>query len=253
MKKVFYILPLFLFACAEKELKTKKDYIRLYPFFKNAVINESSKTVSLHNFDQTREGLEYLLNSDGSLSESRMWKNGKLNGLVISYSNNGKLKKLRNYMNDTLCGDYFVLDTLTGAIIEYREIIKSSSGGTVDNQFIEFKNKKIDTENSTFLVIRKQLDDVYKIVLFSRHKFPYYSIQYIESDSSVYNFKAIDEAEIIDLDKNRIFQGRFKDDKHKYVIGYFLNYRRPYVKEIKEDGYTEDEKIGLITYFKFKK
>ena len=251
MKKIFYILPFLLLACYKKELKVKEGYINLYPFFKNAVINKNSKTVSLHNFDQTREGLEYLLNVNGSLSESRMWKDGKLNGLVISYSNNGKLKKVRNYVDDTLCGNYFVLDSLKGEIIEYREIIKSSSGGTVDNQFIKFKNKKIDIENSTFLVIKKQLKDVYKIVLFSRHKFPYYSVQYIESCSSAYNFKAIDEAKVIDLGNDNIFQVKFKDNKHRCVMGYFLNYRYPYAKEIEEGEYEKGEKFGLITYFKF--
>lgn len=246
--KLFIIIPiLFLLSCVKEELNYKK----LYPFFDSIKINKSDKTISLNNFKSKKNGLEYLLNQQGNLIEVRNYQDGYLNGNVFSYSTNGKLKGIAEFKNDTMVGNYFLLDTLSGKLKQYRERL-NVNGSIIDNQIINYIDGNIDFKRSHFIRIKKRNEDEFEIQRSGYKGFPYLKIYLTEHDDDQLIFDKNKMTTEIISDDNQTINYKVQNKNYKYASGYLLSYRYPYEDEIKEKGYKQKEEIGVLTYFKIK-
>jgi len=151
MKKslIVFAFLLTMFACKEKD---NKDILNKYGIF-SKIDTLQDGTLSLNNFkgyNENNEGFEILLYSNKKLRNSRRWKNNKLIGTSMEFSQNGALKRITNYVNGEVFGANYVLDTITQAIKEYKEYWLID-GKSYFNQYIYFKSKdKIDYNVSFF-------------------------------------------------------------------------------------------------------
>lgn len=242
----FFLLLIFFSGC---ELTDYADIRAKYPFFENAEIK--AQLISLNNFNKNgkRRGMEYLLDKSGRLVRIQQWKDGKREGYQFLYTASQKLNYLVNFSNDTINGDYFVIDTISGKISEYREVL-SQRGVTVDNQIIRFVEGKVDMGNSSFIKIQAIGDGKYRIHFFAGNRLPFLAAYVHETDSvDVDHSRADGELEILSEDNQSILY-EVRNRHSKFVIGYLLNYRFPTESECIERGLSKDQKLGPLTYFK---
>lgn len=220
--KLFIYIGIFLGFVSCKNEKDK--YLKKYPFFKNVEIYDKTKTVSLNNFTShnNENGLEYLLNENGSLLEVRNWKNNTLNGYSYLYSPNGKINVIAHFVNDTMSGNYFELDTLTGNIEFWSDKVVDE-GIVVDENYIRFRNGIIDLTSSSFYQLKKLNDSVVVIGLPCKYPFPFTKVTVEETNNKEYKFSD-NETEIKSKD-NVHYYYKIKNRKTKYIVGKASYYR----------------------------
>ncbi|MFO0358790.1 MAG: hypothetical protein ACK50A_17680 [Sphingobacteriaceae bacterium] len=246
MKYFIPIWSIVLFCGCAKEDR----YLKMYPFFKNVSVHKEDGTVILNNFnsENPKEGLEYLIDTAGFLIEARFYKKNYLNGYTARYSRKGKISLLGYMSNDTLNGDYFVFDTLSSSIKQYREYL-NMNGQTTVNQIISFSNGKINYNASSFFRIKKIESELYRITLFSNFRNPFLAAYYCSSDVIEHDFYKDNYSDTIVGSNGNYIDLNVRDPK-KFVKGYFINYRLATAEEIKQ-GAIKDDKIGPVIYFKF--
>lgn len=206
----------------------QEKYFEKYPFFKNVEIYDKTKTVSLNNFTshKNENGLEYLLNENGSLLEVRNWKNNRLNGYSYLYSSNGKINVVAHFANDTMSGNYFELDTLNGNIKFWSQKV-IDEGNVVDEKYIWFKNGTIDLKSSSFYCLKKLNDSIVLISLPCKYPFPFTKVLIEETNDLNYTFNG-NEVEIKSRDSVHYYYN-ISNKNAKYVMG-MASYYRPYNK-----------------------
>lgn len=92
MKQInkFLLIPLLIVSC------NNKDHLEIYTYYKDGKVKTRKV---LHSADDT---LNYYLESyypDGTIFQKGQFKNGKTEGLVKEYYENGKLKTIASYIN----------------------------------------------------------------------------------------------------------------------------------------------------------
>jgi len=226
--KLYIYIALFLVLASCKNEKDK--YLEKYPFFKNVEIYKKTKNVSLNNFTSrnNENGLEYLLNENGSLLEVRNWKNNTLNGYSYLYSSNGKINIIAHFVNDTMSGNYFELDTLNGNIKFWSEKVVDE-GVIVDKNYKRFRNGTIDLTSSSFYQLKKLNDSLVIISLPCKYPFPLSKVLIAETNDKNYTFNG-NEVEI--KSRNNIhYYYKIRNKNTKYIIG-MASYYIPYNKNV---------------------
>ena len=249
ISSISLVALLFYFYKCEKSNK----YVHQYPFFTKEYEYKETKAISLNNFEsmQNKNGTEYLLSTSGKLFEIRNWKNNLLNGNLISISTNGNVKTLGNYINDTLCNYYYLLDSISKKILNYREKIKSNVGVS-DNQFIHFENGKINDSHSYYYKIKCLKDNNYRISILGKKDFPFLKIFVTEINENKFVYDDNIDGALIEL-KNSIFLDyKIKNMSSKYLSGKIFNYRYLTDQEIADQNLNKGETMASIMYFKFK-
>ena len=207
---------------------------------------------SLNNFKEGKKnGLEYVVDKSGRIIKIRQWNNDYKNGYIYCYANNDKLKQLAYFINDTINGNYFELDTVSGSIVEYRELV-NYNGTNIDNQIIHFKDGQIDWESSFFMKVKAVGEKNYELRIFGKIDFPFLTAFFKETDNINGLLKTTNaDFEIVSKDNRSILYEVKKIDA-KYAIGCLLNYRYPTDDEILGKGINRLQKIGPLMYFKIK-
>lgn len=254
MKKVCAMLIISTFLMFFFNCKKTNDYLKQYPFFSKVDTCTESKTISLNNFDsvKNKNGFEYLLSlPTGKLIEKRHWLNNLINGIVFSYATNGKLKMSGNYRNDTLCDYLYVLDTITGNVLNYREKVKDSLV-MVDNQYIVLKNGKVNFRHSKFYKVTHLHGNTYRISWFGKKDYPYMKIIVHETNKDEYIFEDMPDGVGIENGSNTSYDYTIKDPTCKFISGTMVNYGYMTDEEIKEYKLEPKSTIGLTMAFKKK-
>lgn len=239
MKYILIFSSIILFSCSEKK---EDELLRKYPLFKNVVIYKKDNTATLNNFElnSKKKGLEYLVDLDGNLIEMKNYSNGLKNGLVIHYSKNSKPHIVAHYINDTLSGNFFELDTIGGHITFWSEKLPKH-GRVYDNHYVSFSNGKIDLNRSSFQKIQKINDSIVLLSIPCKYPFPNTKVVFVESDKEDYEYTG-NETETKSSDGVNYFY-KIKDSKEKYILGNII-----YSKSPKDEN---DESVsGRIIYFK---
>lgn len=243
MKYLAIVIFLILFSCKEENIK----YLEKYPFFKNVDVFSNANTVSINNFEsrKNKNGLEYLLNERGNLLEIRNWKNNHLNGYSYLYSVNNKISIVANFVNDTMSGSYFELDTLNGKLLRWSDKINYHEEESAENQNINFKDGKIDLTTSWFHVIKKINDTTIQILLPTKHQFPLTKVKVIETNEDEYIFTQNNLDENIPFKEEALIQYNLKNKQAKFITG-TITY------SLKPNDMNENIITGRTCYFKFK-
>lgn len=240
MKSLLILLScIFIFYSCSNE---KNKYLKEYPWFTHADVFTNTKTVSLNSFKtrKNKNGLEYLLDIKGQILEVRSWKNNHINGNSILYATNSSPYIIACFKNDTMNGNYFELDTLNGGIVFWAE--KQNKNGVVyDNNYIKFKNNKIDFASSSFYSIKKINDSIVSVSLPCRYPFPFTKVIFTETDDAVYEFNG-SETEINSNDGIHYYY-KINSKNKKYVVGSATYYRL-------SKGENDTGVTGRVIYFK---
>lgn len=244
---IVLLMSLLLFNCSKEK---KSLCLDKYPFFSNAVINKENNTISLNNFDHEKNGVEYLLHNNGHLLEYRNWNDGMLNGKAVSYSVNGNVKYLTNYVNDTIIDFFYEVDTINPNSFKYTEKIKNGTD-VVENQKVNVVNGKIDLSNSFFYFCKLMYEKKIRIYLLGNKPFSNTKVDVCETHINQYLFKNTINKRAPEMLNNTFFDYEIKNRNSKFLVGELIHYRQMSLSEIAEYKAKKDEIVGRIIDIKF--
>lgn len=237
---------LILVSCSYVEVR--KEVPDKYSYFEKTEVFEETKVISLNNFKTRykKEGLEYLLNYNFQLLEARTWSNNHINGYVILYASNGNPKIVSNFVNDTVSGNYFLLDSLTGKLITWKEKLNMHDGFELDNQVIQLNNDSINYDKSNFYLIERANSDLVRIKIFGSYFYDSFTCQIKETDDALEEIKITQDSQAFNF-KNNTLEYKIKNKYSKYIIGRIFNYM---IETDTLNKVTKADTIGVNYYFK---